>query len=105
MRLGHGQRRAVFILWAWTAVLAGFVLAPTYTNEGNALVPFGIAALALALYAIFHPVARRTRRNRATADPGADAGDVVLPDEEIDLDEAVGEVIPLRGDGRKPRRN
>jgi UDP-GlcNAc:undecaprenyl-phosphate GlcNAc-1-phosphate transferase len=23
MRLGHGQRRAVFILWAWTAVLAG----------------------------------------------------------------------------------
>jgi len=62
MRLGHGQRRAVFILWAWTAVLAGFVLAPTYTNEGNALVPFGIAALALVLYAIFHPTARKARR-------------------------------------------
>jgi UDP-GlcNAc:undecaprenyl-phosphate GlcNAc-1-phosphate transferase len=62
MRLGHGQRRAVFILWAWTAVLAGFVLAPTYTNEGNALVPFGIAALALVLYAIFHPTARQARR-------------------------------------------
>ena len=62
MRLGHGQRRAVFILWAWTAVLAGFVLAPTYTNEGNALVPFGIAALALVLYAIFHPTAREARR-------------------------------------------
>jgi hypothetical protein len=52
----------VFILWAWTAVLAGFVLAPTYTNEGNALVPFGIAALALVLYAIFHPTARQARR-------------------------------------------
>jgi UDP-GlcNAc:undecaprenyl-phosphate GlcNAc-1-phosphate transferase len=62
MRLGHGQRRAVFIMWAWTAVLAGFVLAPTYTNEGNALVPFGIAALALVLYAIFHPTAREARR-------------------------------------------
>jgi UDP-GlcNAc:undecaprenyl-phosphate GlcNAc-1-phosphate transferase len=62
MRLGHGQRRAVFILWAWTAVLAGFVLAPTYTNEGNALVPFGIAALALVLYAILHPTARKARR-------------------------------------------
>ena len=73
MRLGHGQRRAVFILWAWTAVLAGFVLAPTYTNEGNALVPFGIAALALILYAIFHPTARegpaggRRGRGRARA--------------------------------------
>ncbi len=104
MRLGHGQRRAVFILWAWTAVLAGFVLAPTYTNEGNALVPFGIAALALALYAIFHPVARRTRRDRAVAVPAAD-GDVELPGDEIDLDEAVGEVIPLRGEGRNPRRS
>lgn len=70
MRLGHGQRRAVFILWAWTAVLAGFVLAPTYTNEGNALVPFGIAALALALYGIFHPVARQARSLRAV--PPAD---------------------------------
>lgn len=68
MRLGHGQRRAVFILWAWTAVLAGFVLAPTYTNEGNALVPFGIAGLALALYAIFHPVARQTRTSRANGE-------------------------------------
>jgi UDP-GlcNAc:undecaprenyl-phosphate GlcNAc-1-phosphate transferase len=70
MRLGHGQRRAVFILWAWTAVLAGFVLAPTYTNEGNVLVPFGIAALALALYAIFHPVARQARLRS-----GIDAGE------------------------------
>jgi hypothetical protein len=68
MRLGHGQRRAVFILWAWTAVLAGFVLAPTYTNEGNALVPFGIAALALILYAIFHPTAREARRAAVEAE-------------------------------------
>src|SRR5919109_1142980 len=70
MGLGHGQRRAVFILWAWTAVLAGFVLAPTYTNEGNALVPFGIAALALILYAIFHPTARRARRAAVAAENG-----------------------------------
>lgn len=67
MRLGHGHRRAVFILWAWTAVLAGFVLAPTYTNEGNALVPAGIAALALLLYGIFHPVARKARGDRSAA--------------------------------------
>jgi len=70
MGLGHGQRRAVFILWAWTAVLAGFVLAPTYTNEGNALVPFGIAALALILYAAFHPTARRARQAAVAAGNG-----------------------------------
>jgi UDP-GlcNAc:undecaprenyl-phosphate GlcNAc-1-phosphate transferase len=79
MRLGHGQRRAVFILWAWTAVLAGFVLAPTYTNEGNALVPFGIAALALILYAIFHPTARKARREAVEAENGFD-------EEEVDLE-------------------
>src|SRR5438067_623375 len=69
MRLGHGQRRAVFLLWAWTALLAGFVLAPTYTNEGNALVPFGIAGLALVLYAIFHPTAREARRAAVESAP------------------------------------
>ena len=74
MRLGHGQRRAVFILWAWTAVLAGFVLAPTYTNEGNALVPFGIAALALILYAIFHPTAREARRAAMETEASLDVG-------------------------------
>ena len=45
MRLGHGQRRAVLILWAWTALLSGLVLYPTYTGEGDALVPVGVAAL------------------------------------------------------------
>jgi UDP-GlcNAc:undecaprenyl-phosphate GlcNAc-1-phosphate transferase len=83
MRLGHGQRRAVFILWAWTAVLAGFVLAPTYTNEGNALVPFGIAALALILYAIFHPTARRARRKAVEAENGHVEEDVELESPEF----------------------
>jgi UDP-GlcNAc:undecaprenyl-phosphate GlcNAc-1-phosphate transferase len=92
MRLGHGQRRAVFILWAWTALLAGFVLAPTYTNEGNALVPFGIAGLALVLYAIFHPTAREARRaafeagvEEAAAAADAAAPDVVVLDHELVL--------------------
>jgi UDP-GlcNAc:undecaprenyl-phosphate GlcNAc-1-phosphate transferase len=79
MRLGHGQRRSVLILWAWTAVLSGFVLAPTYTNEGNALVPFGIAALALGLYAIFHPEIRRARR---VEENGRGDGALILPEPE-----------------------
>ena len=55
MRLGHGHRRAVTVLWLWTALLSAFVLYPTYTGRGDGIVPVGIAALALALYTVFHP--------------------------------------------------
>ena len=61
MRLGHGQRRSVVILWAWTAILSGIVLMPTYTNRGNAVVPFLVAGLAVALYTLFHPGVRAAR--------------------------------------------
>lgn len=61
MGLGHGQRRAVFILWAWTAILAGVVLYPAYTEQGNAMVPAGVAALAVTLYTVLHPQVRRNR--------------------------------------------
>jgi UDP-GlcNAc:undecaprenyl-phosphate GlcNAc-1-phosphate transferase len=61
MRLGHGQRRSVLILWAWTALLSGMVLYPTYTGRGDALVPIGIAGLGLALFTVFHPGARLAR--------------------------------------------
>jgi UDP-GlcNAc:undecaprenyl-phosphate GlcNAc-1-phosphate transferase len=62
MRLGHGQRRAVLILWAWTAILSGIVLLPTFTDRGNAIVPFVIAAAAVALYTLFHPGVRAGRQ-------------------------------------------
>ena len=39
MRLGHGQRRSVAILWSWTALLSGLVLFPTYSGQGDAIVP------------------------------------------------------------------
>jgi UDP-GlcNAc:undecaprenyl-phosphate GlcNAc-1-phosphate transferase len=61
MRLGHGQRRSVLILWAWTAILSGFALYPVFTDKGNGFVPFGAAALAVALYTVLHPEVRRTR--------------------------------------------
>jgi len=59
MRLGHGQRRSVVILWAWTFVLSAVVLFPTYTNTGNAIVPAAVAGLGVALYSLFHPGVRR----------------------------------------------
>lgn len=61
MRLGHGPRRAVGILWVWTAVLSALVLLPTFTGRGNAIVPVGVLALALVLYAFFHPGLRSAR--------------------------------------------
>ena len=35
MRLGHGHRRSVLILWTWTAILSGFVLYPVYNGQGR----------------------------------------------------------------------
>jgi UDP-GlcNAc:undecaprenyl-phosphate/decaprenyl-phosphate GlcNAc-1-phosphate transferase len=76
VRLGHGQWRAVAILWTWTALLSGFVLYPAYTGQGNAVVPFGIGALALALYTLFHPGVRQARADAsvATGDPDDSEG-------------------------------
>lgn len=62
MRQGHGQTRSVIILWAWTAILSGVVLVPTFTNQGNAVVPFAVAGLAVLLYTLFHPGVRQTAR-------------------------------------------
>jgi UDP-GlcNAc:undecaprenyl-phosphate GlcNAc-1-phosphate transferase len=55
MRLGHGPRRSVMILWLWTALASAAALIPTYTNRGNSLVPIALAALALLLFTYFHP--------------------------------------------------
>ena len=60
LNLGHGQRRAVLILWAWTAILSGLVLFPTFTGRGNAVIPAALAALGALLYTLFHPGLRRT---------------------------------------------
>jgi UDP-GlcNAc:undecaprenyl-phosphate GlcNAc-1-phosphate transferase len=53
MRLGHGQTRSVLILWTWTALLSGLVLYPSLANRAISFVPFGVAALIVALYTLF----------------------------------------------------
>ncbi len=68
VRLGHGHQRSVVILWAWTAILSGFVLYPTFTSHGNALIPFAALGLGVALYTLFHPGVRRA------GDPARHAG-------------------------------
>ena len=61
LRLGHGHWRAVLILWAWTALLSGFVLWPTYSGRGDAVVPMGIAGVSLGLFTVLHPRLRAAR--------------------------------------------
>jgi UDP-GlcNAc:undecaprenyl-phosphate GlcNAc-1-phosphate transferase len=61
MEMGHGHRRTVVILWAWTAILSAFVLVPAYTSRGNGIVPLGLAALALLLFTVLAPRFRRPR--------------------------------------------
>lgn len=75
VRLGHGQRRTVVILWIWTAVLSGFVLFPLFAPESNAIIPFAAVVLGLLLYTLFHPGLRleRSRARRNAAKEAADA--------------------------------
>ena len=59
LNLGHGPRRSVIILWAWTAVLSSFLLFPLFVHQVNAIIPIGAAALGVGLYTFFHPGLRR----------------------------------------------
>jgi len=67
MRMGHGPRRAVVILWLWTALLSTVVLLPTFTHRGNTLVVPGVIGLGLLLYIYFHPGVRSRRQEAAMA--------------------------------------
>ncbi|CAB4363370.1 MAG: undecaprenyl/decaprenyl-phosphate alpha-N-acetylglucosaminyl 1-phosphate transferase [Actinobacteria bacterium] len=61
IEMGHGQRRAVLILWMWTALLSAFVLYPVFTGSGIIYIPVGIAMLGLVLYTVFHPQIRQRK--------------------------------------------
>ena len=69
INLGHGHRRSVLILWSWTALLSAFVLYPILTDQNPEYLPFGIAALAIALFTLLHPsVIEQRRRNNTPVD-------------------------------------
>lgn len=72
INLGHGHRRSVLILWAWTALLSGFVLYPTLTDQNPTYLPFGVAALGIALFTLLHPSVIQQRRENNTPPQGID---------------------------------
>ena len=92
MRMGHGPRRAVVILWLWTALLSAIVLLPTFTDRGNSLVPLAVARPRPAPLHLLPPRGpkrpggrgargarggrRRRRGGRPGAAPGGSAGPV-----------------------------
>jgi UDP-GlcNAc:undecaprenyl-phosphate GlcNAc-1-phosphate transferase len=67
MRLGHGHRRTVIILWSWTVLLCGFVLLPLFDTRANVFIPLGVAVLVIALFTWFSPLRGRLQRLRGRA--------------------------------------
>src|SRR6202167_1981413 len=59
MRLGHGHKRTVVILWLWTAVLCGFVVVPLFDTQANVFIPLGVALLLIGLMTWFSPLVNR----------------------------------------------
>ncbi len=81
MRLGHGQRRAVVILWAWTALLSGAVLVPVYTQDFLSVIPVAVAAVGLLLFTLLAPgwQSRRTGGDEPAGDAAAPPPAAPLP--------------------------
>ena len=69
MRLGHGHRRTVFILWLWTALLCGFVLFPLFVSRVNVFIPFGVALLLIGLLTWFSPLMNHWLGRHDNSDP------------------------------------
>jgi UDP-GlcNAc:undecaprenyl-phosphate GlcNAc-1-phosphate transferase len=66
MRLGHGQRRTVVILWSWTALLCGFVLFPLFEPRFNVFIPLGVLVLVVGLFSWSSPsMIRRKPKHEA----------------------------------------
>ena len=71
MRLGHGQRRTVIILWLWTALLCGFVLFPLFEPRFNVFIPLGVAVLVIGLFFWSSPLWIRRRARQGTSKASA----------------------------------
>jgi UDP-GlcNAc:undecaprenyl-phosphate GlcNAc-1-phosphate transferase len=67
INLGHGPRRAVAILWLWTALLSALVLYPVFNKSATNFAPFGLVALVLFLYTVLHPDLERPAKEDSSS--------------------------------------
>jgi UDP-GlcNAc:undecaprenyl-phosphate GlcNAc-1-phosphate transferase len=80
MRMGHGHRRAVLLLWLWTLVLSFLALYPAFDPRLNFAVPLAVSILGLVLLSVFRPGASRDALEAAEdAEMGADEEDAQSP--------------------------
>ena len=98
MRLGHGQTRAVLILWAWTALLSGLVLWPVVTGRDSIAFPAAVGGLGIVLYTVF------ARGGRGGRDAGAEVPPSGRSDDGPAGAPAVGVVGLAPGKAREPAR-
>ena len=68
MRLGHGHKRTVVILWLWTALLCGFVLLPLFDTQASVFIPLGVGLLLIGLFTWFSPFVSRFYSKREEGD-------------------------------------
>ncbi len=55
MRMGHGHRRTVLMLWAWTALASALALVPIWTGRGDVVLPFALVGVVLLLRLLLRP--------------------------------------------------
>ncbi len=83
LRLGHGHRQTVVILWMWTALLSAFALYPAITGRSTLMIPIAAAAGALGLFTLLAPMVgrrggERRRRNEPVGATTTDEPEMVV---------------------------
>jgi UDP-GlcNAc:undecaprenyl-phosphate GlcNAc-1-phosphate transferase len=76
MRLGHGHRRTVIVLWTWTFLLSALVLYGVFDRSWSGAIPLGLLLLAVGLYTLFQPGLRSDTASAADPDVNLAAGGV-----------------------------
>ena len=66
INLGHGPRRAVAILWLWTALLSAIVLYPVFNKRATNYAPFALFGIVLFLYTVLHPDLHQQKSDEST---------------------------------------
>lgn len=80
LRLGHGYRQTVVILWLWTALLSAFALYPALTGRSTLMVPIAVAAGALLLFTFLAPKVGRRGSTDDVGEPLGEAADALRHD-------------------------